>query len=96
MTKGFDGGSVLIEKWLRNKDTILFISTWEKIYNFEFNSLEFEGIKNEFGTSSYYLSVKKWISSTNAIGIKSSVGRDGEHTLIRILFLNLVHRLVIW
>ena len=77
MTKGFDGGSALIEQWLRNKDTILFIGTWEKIYNPEFNSLEFEGIKNESGTSSYYLSVKKWVSSTNAIGIKSSAGRYG-------------------
>jgi len=77
MTKGFEGGSALIEQWLRNKDTILFIGTWEKIYNASFNSPEFEGIKNESGTSSYYLSVKKWVSTTNAIGIKSSAGRYG-------------------
>ena len=61
MTKNFEGGSALIEQWLRNKDTILFMGTWEKLYNADFNSLEFEGIKNEAGASSYYLSVKKWV-----------------------------------
>ncbi len=77
MTKNFEGGSTLIEQWVRNKDTIIFLGTWEKIYNLNFNSLEFEGIKNESGTSSYYLSIKKWIDVTNAIGIKSSAGRYG-------------------
>jgi hypothetical protein len=78
MTRSFEGGSALIEQWVRNKDTIIFLGTWEKIYNSDFNSLEFEGIKNEAGTSSYYLSIKKWADKTNAIGIKSVAGRyDG-------------------
>jgi hypothetical protein len=77
MTKGFEGGNALIEQWLRNKDTILFLGTWEKIYNPNFNSPEFEGIKNESGSNSYYLSVKKWVYATNAIGIKSTAGRYG-------------------
>ncbi|MHB8276807.1 MAG: KilA-N domain-containing protein [Candidatus Humimicrobiaceae bacterium] len=77
MTKNFEGGSSLIEQWLRNKDTILFMGTWEKLYNADFNSLEFEGIKNEAGASSYYLSVKKWVLTTNAKGIKSTAGRYG-------------------
>jgi hypothetical protein len=77
MTKGFEGGNALIEQWLRNKDTILFLGTWEKIYNPNFNSLEFDVIKNESGSNSYYLSVKKWVYATNAIGIKSTAGRYG-------------------
>lgn len=77
MTKSFEGGSALIEQWLRNKDTIIFIGTWEKIYNPVFNSHEFEGIKNEAGTNSFYLSVKKWINLTNARGIISNAGRYG-------------------
>jgi hypothetical protein len=77
MTKSFDGGSALIEQWLRNKDTIIFLGTWEKMYNPGFNSLEFEGIKNASGGNSYYLSVKKWITQTGAIGIYSSAGRYG-------------------
>lgn len=77
MTKNFEGGSALIEQWLRNKDTILFLGTWEKLYNPNFNSLELEGIKNEAGTSSYYLSTKKWVAVTGAIGIQSTAGRYG-------------------
>jgi hypothetical protein len=46
MTKNFEGGNALIEQWLRNKDTILFMGTWEKLYNSGFNSLEFKGVKN--------------------------------------------------
>ena len=40
-------GSALIEKWLRNKNTIEFLGIWEEMYNTNFNSLEFEEIKNE-------------------------------------------------
>ena len=77
MVKNFEGGNSLIESWLRNKDTILFIGVWEQINNPNFNSLEFEGIKNEAGRNSFYLSAKKWIEKTNAIGIIASAGRYG-------------------
>lgn len=49
MVKGFDGGSALIEQWLKNKDTVLFLGVWEQLNNTNFNSLEFEGIRNEVG-----------------------------------------------
>ncbi len=60
MAKGFDGGLTLIEQWLRNKDTIEFLGIWERINNSSaFNSIEFEGIKNEAETNHFYLSAKK-------------------------------------
>lgn len=77
MTKSFEGGSALIEQWIRNKDTIIFLGTWEKLYNPDFNSHEFEGIKNQAGTGSFYLSTKKWIEKTNAKGLIASAGRYG-------------------
>lgn len=49
MVKNIENGLVLIEKWLRNKNTIEFLGIWEEIYNADFNSPEFEGIKNEAG-----------------------------------------------
>lgn len=49
MVRNFDGGSALIEQWLKNKDTVLFIGVWEQLNNPSFNSLESEGIKNEAG-----------------------------------------------
>lgn len=77
MVKNFDGGSALIEQWLRNKDTVLFLGVWEQINNVDFNSPEFEGIKNEAGRNSFFLSAKKWIETTNAKGLIASAGRYG-------------------
>jgi hypothetical protein len=77
MVKNFEGGSVLIEQWLRNKDTVLFLGVWEQVYNPGFNSLEFEGIRNEAGRNSFYLSAKKWIDATGAIGLHAKAGRYG-------------------
>ena len=33
MVKSIENGLALIEKWLRNKNTIEFIGMWEEIYN---------------------------------------------------------------
>ena len=55
MVKGFEDGPSLIEKWLRNKNTIEFIGIWERINNPDFNSPEFEGIKNEAGLNRFTL-----------------------------------------
>ena len=67
----------LIEQWLKNKDTVLFLGVWEQINNPGFNSLEFEGIRNEAGRNSFYLSAKKWIDATGAIGLHAKAGRYG-------------------
>ena len=80
MVKGFEDGLALIEKWLRNKNTIEFIGIWEEIYNPDFNYPEFEGIKNEAGLNRFTLSVKKWIEKTNAIGVIAKAGRYGSGT----------------
>lgn len=77
MVRHFEDGSVLIEKWLRNKNTIEFIGIWEQINNENFNSPEFEGIKNEAGLNRFTLSVKRWIEHTNAIGLFAKSGRYG-------------------
>ncbi|WNL30653.1 KilA-N domain-containing protein [Aliarcobacter cryaerophilus] len=45
MVKNIENGLVLIEKWLRNKNTIEFLGIWEEIYNTNFNSSEFDGNK---------------------------------------------------
>ncbi len=77
MVKSFEGGGALIEQWLKNKDTVLFLGVWEQLNNANFNSLEFEGIKSEAGRNSFYLSVKKWGDSTRAIGLYAKAGRYG-------------------
>lgn len=77
MVRNFDGRGALIEQWLKNKDTVLFLGVWEQLNNLEFNSLEFEGIKNEAGRNSFFLSAKKWIDATGAIGLHAKAGRYG-------------------
>ncbi len=77
MVKHFDGGSALIEQWLKNKDTVLFLGVWEQLNNPGFNSPEFEGIRNEAGRNSFFLSAKKWIDATGAVGLYAKAGRYG-------------------
>lgn len=77
MVKGVDNGLALIEKWLRNKNTIEFLGIWEGMYNPDFNSTEFEGIKNQAGLNRFILSVKHWTEKTNSKGIVAKAGRYG-------------------
>lgn len=62
---------------MRNRSTIEFIGLWEMFNNPVFNSIEFEGIKNMSGANSFSLTPKRWIETTNAIGIVSKTGRYG-------------------
>jgi hypothetical protein len=77
MVKNIENGLALIEKWLRNKNTIEFIGIWEEMYNPDFNSPEFEGIKNQAGLNRFILSVKQWVERTNSRGIIAKAGRYG-------------------
>ena len=75
MVKGFDGGYQLIKNWLQNKNTIEFLSVWEELNNPDFNLVELHQIKNEVGLNRFVMSAKKWIDSTNAIGLIAKAGR---------------------
>ena len=77
MVRSIENGLALIEKWLRNKNTIEFLGIWEEMYNPDFNSPEFEGIKNDAGLNRFILSAKQWIERTNAIGVIAKAGRYG-------------------
>ena len=70
----------IIQNWLRSKHTLEYIGTWELLYNPNFNSIEFDGFKNEAGTHSFVMTPKRWINSTNAIGIISKQGRYNSGT----------------
>lgn len=77
MTKAFEGGSSLIENWLRNKNTVEFLGVWERLNNPIFNSVEFDGIMMQVGLNRFKLSAKKWIDATNAVGIVARAGKYG-------------------
>lgn len=77
MVRNIENGLALIEKWLRNKNTIEFLGIWEEMYNPDFKSPEFEGIKNQAGLNRFVLSVKQWTERTNSKGIIARAGRYG-------------------
>ena len=77
MVRNIENGPALIEKWLRNKNTIEFLGIWEEMYTPNFKSPEFEGIKNAAGLNRFILSVKQWVEKTNSRGIIAKAGRYG-------------------
>jgi hypothetical protein len=76
MIKAKDG-TFFITDWLRNRNTLEFLSVWEKINNPGFNYGEFAIIKNQSGLNNFKVSVKEWTDKTNAVGIFSKAGRYG-------------------
>lgn len=67
----------VVANWMRGRYTIDFLGIWERVYNPNFNPLEFEGVRFSSGENSFTLSPSKWIKLVNAIGIKSTTGRYG-------------------
>jgi hypothetical protein len=67
----------ILQNWMRSRNTIEFLGLWEKINNPDFNSIEFDGIKNQAGLNSFSLTPQRWIKTTSAIGIISQAGRYG-------------------
>ena len=67
--------SFTVKNWLRRINTIDYIGLWEEIHNQDFNLVEFDQIKNEYGRNSFAMSPTQWIKRTNAIGIISKGGR---------------------
>jgi len=65
----------VLQNWLRNRNTIDFIGLWEKLHNPDFNSIEFDGFRNQAGLNSFSLTPKRWIESTNVVGMYSKAGR---------------------
>ena len=67
--------SFTIKNWLRRTDTINYIGLWEQLHNEDFNLVEFDQIKTEYGRNAFAMSPSQWIKRTNAIGIVSKGGR---------------------
>ena len=71
----------VIQNWMRSKSTVSFLGLWETIHNPGFNYLEFEAIKSEAGDNGFVMTPKRWIESTNAIGIVSKLTTESIRTL---------------
>lgn len=69
--------NVVVANWMRNFNTIEYLGIWESLNNQNFKPLEFEGFLKDAGSNSFTLSPKKWVSSTDAIGVIVKVGKNG-------------------
>ena len=67
----------VIKNWMRNRNTLEFLGTWESIYNSDFKVVEFDHFKQQAGLHTFVLSVGEWIEKTNAIGLFVKKGRYG-------------------
>jgi hypothetical protein len=67
----------IIKNWIRNRYTIEFLGTWERIHNPNFKVVEFDHFKSQAGLPSFVMSVSEWIKKTNAIGIVVKKGKYG-------------------
>jgi hypothetical protein len=65
----------ILQNWMRNRSTIEFMGLWESFHNPNFKPIEFDGFKTEAGSNAFSLTPKRWITSTNAIGIMTKSGR---------------------
>ena len=45
--KDSERSDYILQNWLRLRSTIEFIGLWETLHNPNFNSIEFDGIKNQ-------------------------------------------------
>ena len=76
MLKAKDG-EFFVTDWLRNRNTLEYIGTWESVYNPEFDFNEFSQIANKSGLNSFKISVKEFVERTRAISITAKAGRYG-------------------
>ena len=76
MLKAKDG-DFFVTDWLRNRNTLEYIGTWERVYNPEFDFNEFSQITNKSGLNSFKISVKEFVERTKAISITAKAGRYG-------------------
>ena len=53
---------MILQNWMRRKDTIEYIGLWETISNPNFNVLEFEYIRNEAGTNRFVITAKEQLA----------------------------------
>ncbi|MBK6606093.1 MAG: KilA-N domain-containing protein [Leptospiraceae bacterium] len=66
--------------YVQNVGIMLSCRKWDlskRIYNPDFNPVEFDGFRKQAGINSFVLTPKQWIEKTGAIGITSKSGRYG-------------------
>lgn len=66
-----------VQSWLRDMKTIEYLHFWELKNNTGFNETGYKALLEEMKNPSLTLTAKKWIETTNAVGLQSKMGKNG-------------------
>lgn len=72
-----DAPGYVIQRWLRNENTLAFLNLWEKENNSDYRDTGYIELLEKKKTASFTLTPKLWIEETKAIGIVSKQGKSG-------------------
>ena len=67
----------VIQRWLRNHNTLLYLKTWETVYNPDFKVSQIGYLFERAADNRYDISPTKFVELTAAIGLFSKSGRGG-------------------
>ena len=71
-----DSPAYVVKNWMRSRETIEFLGLWEQLNNPDFKLVELDQFRMLAGRNAFVLPPQKWISATNAIGLRSISGRS--------------------
>ncbi|MCL2496702.1 MAG: KilA-N domain-containing protein, partial [Clostridiales bacterium] len=66
---------IVISNWMSTYYTLEYLAIWEDFNNPDFNRMGYQSVRNAEGR--LIMSSKRWIETTNSIGIISKSGRYG-------------------
>ncbi len=69
--------ATLINSWMRNSNTLLFLEAWEKVHNPNFKVSRMTDFRLTAQDKRYSVSTQKYIEATGAIGLIAKSGRYG-------------------
>ena len=67
----------VINDWIRNSQTLIFLEEWEKLHNPHFKGGQMPPFRLEAQKNRKAISPKAFIQKTNAVGLISYAGRHG-------------------
>lgn len=68
--------SDLLRNWMRASSSVSFFLEWELLQDPDFNTVDFDGFKNQAGSNTFFISTKDLVAA-GATGIFAKAGRYG-------------------
>ena len=87
MCKGFPRGTNLLGDWLRNRNTLEYIKTWEQLNNHNFKTSEFAGFESQAGLNTFHVYAGELIETCQVRSLRVSKGRyGGTYGILEVAF----------